>query len=201
MSSRGGARFVKDPQELPSIASRFDLGKRFPEVPIVGLTGKGWIVPFDDILTSMFGGRLLELSRSFDDRWVEVLAADQNELRWLERLQVLPGFVVDLEDLPGGYRDGLWESPNETQGHQLALVGDVFAIAGSSGKWAMWAQRDWEIGLLVTSDDFVLVESEESPFMRPEEDFEMWRGPAGWTLELTPSMLEEFRAKIRAITG
>jgi hypothetical protein len=137
---------------------------------------------------------------AFGDESVEVLAVDEDAEEWSRQLGILPGFVAKGENLVTGYLDGLWDPPRASAGWELLLNGSVFAVAGSSRKWALWAQRDWEIGLLVTTGDFQLAASEEAPFVLPGEDFEMWRGPAGWTLELTPAMLEEFKVNVRALT-
>lgn len=194
------AEFATQRGELAAIEARFDMIKRFPSVPIVGISGSSWVLSFDDVLSSRFAGRLRELVDAFGDESVEVLAVDEDAEKWSRQLGILPGFVAKGENLVTGYLDGLWDPPRASAGWELFLNGSVFAVAGSSGKWALWTQRDWEIGLLVTTGDFQLAASEEAPFVLPGEDFEMWRGPAGWTLELTPAMLEEFRVNIRALT-
>lgn len=195
-----GLAFARDIHALGTATSVIDTGLRFPAVPFRGLTGNCWVLAFDDILGSRFSGRLMELAAAFGDQAVEVVAADQDAEEWLRHQGVLPGFIAPVDSLVDTYLKCMWKSPDGSIGWELGHVANDFALVGSSGKWALWAQRDWEIGLLVTTGDFQLAASEDAPFVLPGEDFEMWRGPAGWTLELTPAMLEEFKVNVRALT-
>ncbi|WP_153004125.1 hypothetical protein [Microbacterium testaceum] len=64
-----------------------------------------------------------------------------------------PGFRLKGGDLVAGYWAGLsTNQPNEFNKYNAGeVLYDYISIAGESGRWAVWGQRDWDVALLVVS--------------------------------------------------
>lgn len=69
---------------------------------------------------------------------------------------------------------------------------NTVAVAGDSGEWAVWAQRDWEVGVLAGSfgQGSRVV---GAPSYGADIDLEQIRSPSGWGMPLTADQKERFR--------
>jgi hypothetical protein len=90
----------------------------------------------------------------------------------------------------------MWSAPQGDSGGILSFSSDIVAVAGSSGLWAVWAQRDWEIGVLVAPDPVGPWLDQGIRFFDPDEDFSDLRSPPGWGMPLEPDELAVFRRNI-----
>ena len=69
---------------------------------------------------------------------------------------------------------------------------NVIAISGSPGSWAIFGQRDWEIGILLTADRSGIWLSAGVPSFDIAVDLDTIRSPAGWGLPLSVEQQTEF---------
>jgi len=90
--------------------------------------------------------------------------------------------------------------PNDDVSGALVESADAIAMCGSTGRWAVWGQRDWEIGILLTDGSFAPPE-DSVPSFSDSTDLELIRSPEGYCVPLSPSALREFHDNWRAEAG
>ncbi|MDR5701869.1 hypothetical protein [Agromyces aerolatus] len=53
----------------------------------------------------------------------------------------------------------------------------MFAITGSSGRWAVWGQRSWDLGILLSDSEDGPWKNAGVEFLSIEEALEYWVEP------------------------
>lgn len=170
-------------------ARAVNLRGRLPAWPFVARSGFASIFEFDYVLGD-FGRVLEQLARVYCDKSVLLIGL---EPRYYEpAFGVWPALRFDSCSVRERYWETLYWEPGTGVVGNLGDTLNVLAIAGSSGKWGVWGQRDWEVGLLLTPDRAGPWCDEGVRFFGRDLDLDDIRGPEGWTLPLTEDMLAEF---------
>ena len=130
-----------------------DLSSRLPEWVFWGKHGFVSFFDHAHVLSGGFGEVLEGLAQTYGDESVDVVVFDPPMPYYRDGYGFYPGFIVDSDSLLQGYEEGIGSVPGgDLKGALRADCHDI-GIAGSSGKWMVWSQRDWGIGLLVTPDE------------------------------------------------
>jgi hypothetical protein len=173
-----------------------DASRRLPEWPFRTATGFVTIYEYDRVLGGSFGRVLEALVSDFGDSEVNVVGVVPESSYYLDGYDMFPAFVIAAGDIADGYLAGLRQEPDGDPTGALGDSLDVVAMAGSSGAWAVWAQRDWEIGVLLTSAPSGAWRSVDVPWFGPDADLDSIRSPAGWGLALSEADLTIFRDQV-----
>ncbi len=105
-------------------------------------------------------------------------------------------FGVARGAVAASYSAGLRYEPDSDPTGALGESLDVVAMAGSSEAWAVWAQRDWEIGLLLTAAPSGSWRSTDVPWFDRETDLDSLRSPTGWGPALSEGDLATFTRNV-----
>lgn len=116
--------------------------------------------------------------------------------------QFVPGFRTTSTAASEGYLAGLrYELGGDPTG-PLAYTINVVGITGSSGTWAVWGHRDWEIGLLLTSEPEGPWLEEPVPWFRRDSSIRSsrWMGAAPRRARKVDLRSQCSRAGLRSVT-
>lgn len=133
-------------------ATRVDLAARFPAWPFRAARGCATIFEYDSILSGGFGAVLDALVGTYGHAAVTVVGVDPPAEYYRDEFGFFPALHFSRARVRDGYGDASWYDPGGDPMACLEISLNVIAIAGSSGAWAVWGQRDWEIGLLLTPE-------------------------------------------------
>jgi len=195
------ARIATDRREfehiLRSVGSSVKCDGRLPKWPFLAQKSYIHFVEYDRVLGGDFGATLLALARAYGDSSVAFVAVEPSARCYSDLYGTMPGFEVDLHVLEKGYAEGIGHEPGGDPNGALAYASDALAIAGSSGRWGLWGQREWEIALLSTPQD-------DGPWLRTPVplygrgiNLESIRSPAGWSTPLNEQERGELCRNIR----
>ncbi len=181
---------------LAEIMRNIDISIRFPKWPFLAPSGFITIYEYDIVLSGSFGTVLSSLSAVYGDQTISLVGLEPSPEYYRDSCGAFPGFRLLSKSIIEDYWNALKEEPNEDFFSALIYSLDIFGIIGSSGLWAVWAQRDWEIGLLLapeSSGPWL----EQTPWFDRYIDLDLIRGPAGWCVPLNENQLLEFSQNIR----
>lgn len=105
--------------------------------------------------------------------------------------------MADDESLRESYAAGLHYEPGGDPTGALAHTINVIGIAGSSGAWSAWGQRDWEIGLLLTPESQGPWLQQPVRWFGRDIDLDSVRSPAGWGVSLGDRERSTFWLNVR----
>ncbi|GAB78180.1 hypothetical protein SAMN05421595_0701 [Austwickia chelonae] len=180
-----------------SVAARVDLDVRLPRWPFREARGYALIFEYDRLLGGRFGNVLAELAETYGDDEVTAVGIDPRPAYYRDEYGLFPAFQVKGDRVRGEYGAALRFEP---AGDPTGSLGDslnAIAVAGSSGAWAVFGQRDWEIGLLLAPDSHGGWLAAGVPWFGADVDLDSIRSPAGWGANLSDADREEFARRIR----
>jgi hypothetical protein len=180
-----------------SAGTHIDLGTRFPAWPFRAATGFATIYEYDRVLGGGFGAVLHELSRAHSDEAVTIVGLEPNPSYYADEYGFFPAVRIAAASIRTDYGAALrWEPHGDPTG-SLGDTLNVVAIVGSSGAWSVFAQRDWEIGLLLTLEDRGGWMASGVPWFRRDVELDSIRSPAGWGATLIEEDLASFARHLR----
>jgi hypothetical protein len=183
---------VEFAEVVDAVSQSVDSSRRLPDWPFRASGGSVTIYEYDSVLGGTFGRVLESLAMDFGDSEVYVLGIELKSSYYVENYHLFPALRAGLEALEASYMAGMRYAPDDDPTGALGDSLDVVAIAGSSGAWAVWAQRDWEIGLLLTAAPSGSWRSADVPWFDLNLDLDSIRSPPGWGLPLSEEDLTTF---------
>lgn len=180
-----------------SVAVQVDLDARLPAWPFRAARGYAAIFEYDRILGGSFGNVLAELVDTYGDDAVTGVGIDPRAAYYRDEYGLFPAFRIASDRVRSEYGEALRFEPGGDPTGSLGDSLNVFAFTGSSGEWAVFGQRDWEVGLLLTPDvdgDWL---DAGVPWFGVDVDLDSIRSPAGWGATLGDHDREEFARQCR----
>ncbi|MCR6689360.1 hypothetical protein [Cellulomonas sp.] len=157
------------------------------------------MIEYSRMLGGTFGLTLAALTRAYGDESVATVILDPGVPYYTNGYGVFPAFQVRTASVAERYGEGMQRAPGGDPAGAFVDSADVVAIAGSSGRWAVWGQRDWEIGLLCTPHDSGPWEKSPVPLFGRHVELNDLRAPAGWCLPLSDDDVSEFWQNLRSL--
>ena len=149
-----GLHFPKSSDEfahyVDEVKASLNITLRLPDWPFLAATGYVTACEFDQLLGSTFVPVVEALSEQFGDEAVTMVVVDPSPEYYQREYSFFSSFRVDRNALQQGYWAGLSHEPNQNPTGAIAYTANTVALVGSSHKWAVWGQRDWEVALLLT---------------------------------------------------
>lgn len=197
----GQVEFASDRIELQRmvqcVGSAVRLEARLPKWPFRLPKGFSRVIEYHRVLGGGFGLTLAALARAYGDQSVAAVVLDPGVSYYTEEYGIFPAFQVGAASVARAYAEGMRRAPGGDPAGAFVDSADVVAIAGSSGRWAVWGQRDWEIGLLCTPHDSGPWEDSPVPLFGRAADLTDLRAPDGWGLPLSDDDVTEFWRNVR----
>jgi hypothetical protein len=89
-----------------------------------------------------------------------------------------PAFTLSGQIVAESYWDAVAHEPDGDPTGSVAYTANVIGIAGSSGAWAVWAERSWDLAIVLSQSvngawtsvgvNFVSLESALADFTEPD---------------------------------
>ncbi len=179
------------------VSEQIDTAVRLPNWPFLVASGFVTIYEYDRLLGTSFGTVLQALVTTYGDSVVTVVGVEPRMPYYRDEYSFFPAFQLEPGSAGSGYGEGMRHEPGGDPTGALAYTVNTLAIAGSSQAWSVWGQRDWEIGLLLTRDEFGPWGDQIVPAFGRDIDLNSIRSPAGWGVPLTERDLTTFWQNVR----
>lgn len=161
------------------VAKAVALSGGLPESPFVFGWKESAVFEYDVVLSDAFGAVLAELTRRCGDSNVALLGLNPTATYYREGYGFYPALHLSAARVRAGWTQALFWEPDGDPTGSLAVSLNTVAAAGDSGEWAVWAQRDWEVGVLAGSfgQGFRV---DDAPSHGADIDLDQIRSPSGW---------------------
>ncbi len=178
---------------LEKVSEIFDTNLRLPDWPFRAPSGYVSICQFDDVLGSRFVPVLQELSATYGDSEITLAVLEPDPSYYWRAYSHFPGFRLQRESLTDEkYWAALSYEPKGDPTGAVAYTANVVAVVGSSGAWAVWGQRDWELSLVLAPSEIGDRLRSSLPFVDAREALGDFRGPSGWVKPLSETEIATF---------
>jgi hypothetical protein len=121
---------------------------RLPHWPFRSRTGTVDICQFSLAIEGPFGPVLQALVEAHEDTSVSLVVLDPAPAYYRTYYGSYPGFTLPAAGIAENYWDAVSFEPGGDPTGSVAYTANVVALVGSSGKWAVWAERSWDIALV-----------------------------------------------------
>jgi len=123
-----------------------------PKWPFVQRTGTVRFCAWDDVLSGDFGRVFRLLCEAHGDTEMSIATFSQGGQREFSGVRKLPIVRLDVAELDD---DSYWEAIGADPGPNYAFPiwpgAEIVAATGSTGGWSLWAEVEWEIGVIRTT--------------------------------------------------
>ncbi len=180
--------------------SAVDPAARLPDWPFIRPAGYVAIAQYERLLGTDFVPVLEALAGAYGDEDITLVVIEPDPSYYQQHYGHLPGFRVLRAGLGDGYWAGLSHEPHGDPTGAIAYTADVVAVVGSSGSWAVWGQRDWDLVLVhaSTADDAWL--KVDVPFVAPHQALEDFTALERSATPLTEAHISTFLRNLDAQT-
>ncbi len=151
---------------------------RLPAWPFRMEVGNADICQYSHAIEGTFGPVLQALAEDHGDETVTLVVLEPTPSYYRENYAHFPAFRISVQGIADAYWDaGAYEPLGDPTG-AVIYTADVVALVGDSGSWAVWAERSWDVAIVMSkriagpwlSGDvpFVPVETALSDFTEPD---------------------------------
>jgi hypothetical protein len=137
-------------QILGDVTRTLDLKVRLPAWPFRAARGNVDICQFSPAVEGPFGAVLQALVDVHGDTTVSLVALEPTPAYYRDNYGSYPAFIVPGENVAHSYWNAVSRPPGEDPTGSLAYTANVVGIAGGTGAWAVWAERSWDLALVVS---------------------------------------------------
>lgn len=165
-------------QVLGDLAQVLDPDLRLPNWPFRVQGGNADVCQFSLAIEGPFGSVLQALVDAHGDASVSVVVFDPTPDYYREHYGSYPAFTTSGRTVAQSYWGAVTYEPGDDPTGSVAYTANVAGIAGSSGEWAIWAERSWDIAIVLSQQsggkwlsagvEFVSVEAALADFTEPD---------------------------------
>jgi hypothetical protein len=174
-----------------TVATAIDLDVRLPSLPFRARTGTVAVGEYTRLMGGGFVPVLQALAEAHGDDHVAAAVVEPAMSYYKQHYGFFPGFTVCVDALDGGYWEALTFSASGDPTGEIGFSANVFAIAGPSGRWAVWGERWWNIALVWAVEAGPWLDA-GVPFVSPREALEDFAGYGTWGTELKDDEVTAF---------
>lgn len=160
---------------MSDITRVVDPAIRLPDWPFRALFGFAYFRTFGGVLQGRFEPVVQSLVEAHGDETVSFGVLDPTPDHYREREPSYPVFRVPASDIGETYWK--WVSFHQDGPMMGAVIdtADTFVVTGSSGRWAVWAERQWDLGIILSDiEGGPWVTDTGAIFLSAEEALEEW---------------------------
>ncbi|MGI9822066.1 hypothetical protein [Agromyces sp. Marseille-Q5079] len=173
-----------------------DLSARFPTWPFPAVSGYAVLYEFDQFLSPAFGGVVDLLMGAHGDTSVSAINPEPSYIR--DSYGYYPAFTLGIPAVGSRYGEAMAWEPNDDPTGALEFASNGFAVCGSTGRWAAFGQRDWEVALVVSEKPPGPWLDSEVAWFAADIDLSSIRSPAGYGMPLGAPEIAAFQRGIRS---
>lgn len=179
------------------IERALDTDRRLPSWPFRADAGNTDICQFSAAIEGPFGSVLQALVDAHGDTTVSLLVLEPTPAYYRENYGSYPGFMIPAQGIAEGYWGAVAHEPGGDPTGSVSYTANVIGIAGSTGAWAVWGERSWDLAIVVSKFvsgpwtslgvTFVSAESALADFTEPD-----------FKVPLPEAVRAQFLANVRA---
>ncbi|MFN8075867.1 MAG: hypothetical protein U0Q15_10675 [Kineosporiaceae bacterium] len=162
-----------------AVSHALQVDARLPEWTFTAESGKIDICQFGVCIEGPFGRILQHLVDEHGDVSVSLMVLSPEPEYYRQNYGSFPAFTIPAESVEEGYWDAVVYEPNGDPTGAVGYTANVVGIAGSSGMWAVWGERRWDIAMILSqtryggwlTGDVAFVDSETALSEFTEPDF------------------------------
>jgi hypothetical protein len=154
-------RAVTDPHFYPvdrdsfgqirgAVAQVLDLDCRLPDWPFTVPVGNADVCQFDLAIAGTFGPVLQRLVDAHGDTSVSLVVLEPTPDYYRENYGSYPAFTIPGQNIAETYWGVVAYEPDDDPTGAVIFTADVVGIVGSSARWAVWAERSWDIAIVLS---------------------------------------------------
>lgn len=144
-----------------------ELSARLPAAPFKR-SGTDFVCEFERFRGGDFGPVLAALAGQYDDEYVSGVSVAPDSDYYEEFYETYGAFRIPSADIASAYWDALSFRPNDDATGALMFSADVLCLAGSSGDWGVWGEREIGVAVVRTSGSDLSWRQESDLFVSPE---------------------------------
>lgn len=130
------------------VSEVFDVESRLPVMVFRTPVSRSLFCEYETIFSADFWPAIASVANYHRDRQVEFLVLEPSaESYYAPGYGMYPAFSIPIQSSEDEYWSALNESPGGDVTGALIHSANVVAVAGSSGKWGFWGERD--LGIVV----------------------------------------------------
>lgn len=182
---------------VEDIKNTSDIDRRLPYWPFRIVTGNIDICQFSMAIERDFGPVLQLLADTHHDESVSVSAFEPTAGYYRDNYGSYSAFTLPTKTLGHDYWGAVSHEPSGDPTGALAYTANVVGMAGSTGAWAVWAERSWDLAIIASKFKDGPWRSTGVEFVRPETALADFTEP-DFKLPLPPADREMFLRNFRA---
>ncbi|MCP2180059.1 hypothetical protein LY12_001321 [Prauserella alba] len=137
-------------QIFEGVERALDVEIRLPQWPFRAASGNVDICQFYLAIEGRFGPVLQALADAHHDESVSVCVFEPTADYYRENYGSYPAFTLPREKLTRNYWGAVSHEPGGDPTGALTYTANVVGITGSTGAWAVWAERSWDLAVMVS---------------------------------------------------
>jgi hypothetical protein len=169
---------------------------RLPMWPFAAAAGHADICQFSLAIAGPFGPVLQALAATYADEAVSFVVLDPSPDYYRENYGSYPTFVAPGKTIAAAYWDLVSYEPGGDATGAATYTANVVALVGSSGAWAVWAERSWDLAIVLSQHVNGPWASCGVPFVPVEEALRDFTEP-DFKVPLTPQARLRFLDNVR----
>jgi hypothetical protein len=163
---------------LGQVKRVLDIDQRLPQWPFIAPAGHADICQFSLAVEGPFDAVLEALVGTYGDETVSLVILQPSPIYYRENYGSYPAFMTSAAGIADTYWDLVSYEPGGDPTGAASYTAEVAAIVGSSGAWGVWAERTWDIAIVLSQQangpwlsrgvTFVSAEEALANFTEPE---------------------------------
>lgn len=137
-------------QLLNEVGTLLDVEKRLPDWPFLTSSGNVNFCQYSHAIEGSFGPVLQALVDMHGDETVTSVTLDPSPTYYREHYGAYGSFRVSGPAISGAYWDAVAYEPQGDPTGALTFTANVVAMVGSTGRWSVWAERTWDLALVMS---------------------------------------------------
>lgn len=135
---------------LREIRTTVNTDTRLPEWPFKAQLGHAYFCQFSYAIEGAFGPVLEKLAHTYEDASVNFVVLDPAPNYYRENYGCYPAFATPTHSISEGFWQAVSHEPVGDPTGSPTFTANVVAAVGTSGSWALWAERAWDLAIVLT---------------------------------------------------
>lgn len=137
-------------RNLRDIERVLETNRRLPDWPFRVPTGNADVCQFSLAVEGPFGAVLQALVDSHADESVSLAVLDPSPDYYRENYGTYPAFTTPGGAIATTYWELVAHEPGGDPTGAVTYTANAVALVGSSGAWAVWAERSWDLAIVLS---------------------------------------------------
>ena len=137
-------------QVLGNLSRVLDPDCRLPNWPFKAPVGNADVCQYSLAIAGTFGPVLQELVDAHGDHSVSLVVFQPTPTYYRAGYGSYPAFTIPGQTIAEAYWGTVAYEPRDDPTGSVTYTANVVGIAGSSGAWAVWGERSWDLAIVLS---------------------------------------------------